>query len=243
MHKKLEEIYHAITQMSTFSKRLRVKLTYSEPVRILKGNYSKKEKTEHILNLGLIRDKKCLLSNRENSRTGWPINHLFLDPIHLDKIIDAEVFQLEKNNLSKEEFLQQEAQKVLNRIHKNLWDNVYKEYEEFIEKGEKAYEEDSWRKAPYALANCGKAKFRSITSVFDDRVLEEIRQAIENKTDYHHSLPTSSFSGKGRDRSVAVKLCDDGILRAWFSSEYPGCGNGDYYLLINPTTALYYERD
>jgi hypothetical protein len=49
--------------------------------------------------------------------------------------------------------------------------------------------------------------------------------------------------GKRRDLSIETKLCEDGIFRAWYSSEYRGCANGDYYLVISPTQAIYYERD
>ena len=35
----------------------------------------------------------------------------------------------------------------------------------------------------------------------------------------------------------------DGIKRAWYSEEYRGCGNGHYYLAINATHAIYYEKD
>ena len=42
---------------------------------------------------------------------------------------------------------------------------------------------------------------------------------------------------------VTRKIGKDGVFRAWFSSEYKGCGNGDYYLLINPTQAIFVEKD
>ena len=35
----------------------------------------------------------------------------------------------------------------------------------------------------------------------------------------------------------------DGIRRAWYSEEYRDCGNGHYYLAINATHAIYYEKD
>lgn len=31
--------------------------------------------------------------------------------------------------------------------------------------------------------------------------------------------------------------------RAWYSEEYVGCGNGHYYLALNRTHAIYYEKD
>jgi hypothetical protein len=38
-------------------------------------------------------------------------------------------------------------------------------------------------------------------------------------------------------------MCEDGVFRAWYSSEYAGCGNGQYYILINPHYASFMEPD
>lgn len=66
----------------------------------------------------------------------------------------------------------------------------------------------------------------------------QMQAAFEHKKDFSfHS------DGKKRDLSVETKLGEDGVFRAWFSSEYSGCANGDYYLVISPTQAVYYERD
>jgi len=50
-------------------------------------------------------------------------------------------------------------------------------------------------------------------------------------------------SNVGRDLSIETKLSEDGVFRAWYSSEYPGCGNGQYYLLISPQWAFHCEDD
>lgn len=73
---------------------------------------------------------------------------------------------------------------------------------------------------------------------FPKSVLKEIEKAFEEKKNYHYSQP-----GTQRDLSVQVKVMDDGYVRAWYSSEYSGTGNGDYYLLINPHLATFGERD
>lgn len=84
----------------------------------------------------------------------------------------------------------------------------------------------------------GRFKTRSIKGLFPPHVIEQLREAIGQKKEYHYSK-----DGARRDYSLSVKNCKDGVLRAWFSSEYAGCGNGDYYILINPTTALFVETD
>lgn len=84
----------------------------------------------------------------------------------------------------------------------------------------------------------------NICSKFDWDDIEKIRQAFENKTTFSVRKDSSSDNERiGRDLKAEGRVCDDGIFRAWFSSEFPGCLNGDYWLLINPTTAIFKERD
>ena len=84
----------------------------------------------------------------------------------------------------------------------------------------------------------GRFKTRSIKGLFLPHIIEQLREAMEQKKDYKYTK-----YGVRRDYSLSVKNCKDGVLRAWFSSEYSGCGNGDYYILINPTTAIFVETD
>ena len=80
-----------------------------------------------------------------------------------------------------------------------------------------------------------------LKKLLGDREYSLLVNAFENKTNFTWSR--NSYSSKGRDLSISAKLCEDGIYRAWFSSEFSGCANGDYYLLISPNIAVYYERD
>lgn len=83
------------------------------------------------------------------------------------------------------------------------------------------------------------SRFYNITKCnFPSFVYTDLENAFKNKTSYHYKT-----YGTRRDFSVETKMSEDGIFRAWFSSEYAGCGNGQYYLLINPTTAVFYEND
>ena len=75
-------------------------------------------------------------------------------------------------------------------------------------------------------------------SVFPKWVLDNINDSIENKKDFSYGI-----SGTRRDRRVSISIGEDGNLRAWYSSEYAGCGNGAYYLLINSKTAIFAEFD
>lgn len=127
------------------------------------------------------------------------------------------------------------AQKILNRIHPNAWQNLQEEYKEVVSGGDPSYD--------FIGHFTGKLNFRNIKSLFkyEQRQLALLKEAFENKTEFRWSRSASGH--QGRDLSIHTKLGEDGVFRAWFSSEYPGCSNGDYYLLLNPTVAIYYERD
>ena len=71
-----------------------------------------------------------------------------------------------------------------------------------------------------------------------DYIKEGLEKAFKNRSEYYYRQ-----EGVKRTYSIEARLCDDGIYRAWFSSEYAGCANGDYYLIINPTQAVFCETD
>lgn len=73
---------------------------------------------------------------------------------------------------------------------------------------------------------------------FPSYVHEKLKEAFEQKKEYSYHT-----EGTNRHWRVSTKMCDDGVFRAWFSSEYTDCANGQYYLLLNPTTAAFCEHD
>lgn len=110
---------------------------------------------------------------------------------------------------------EEQIQSLLNRRHPNAWTHLTVENVKGLELG---------------VVN--------IKSKFPSYVIDALVEAFENKTPYHYRT-----YGKRRDLSVETKLSEDGVFRAWFSSEYAGCANGAYYLLLNPTTATFREDD
>jgi hypothetical protein len=82
-----------------------------------------------------------------------------------------------------------------------------------------------------------KLIFRKIDKLFSDYI-DVIKQAFNNKEKFHIAVYTER-----RDYSVNGYLGEDGIYRVWFSAEFCGMGNGKYYLLLNPTTAVFMEDD
>jgi len=80
--------------------------------------------------------------------------------------------------------------------------------------------------------------FFYIKKVFNEWDMERIKKGFENKEPF-----SIKVEGKERHWSAEGKLGEDNIYRAWFSSEYPDCSHGDYYYLLNPTIAVFAEKD
>lgn len=63
-------------------------------------------------------------------------------------------------------------------------------------------------------------------------------KAIEEKKSFGHDWR------KGYDNSVECRFDEkDNVMRAWYSEEYKGCGNGHYYYAIDATHAIFGEDD
>jgi hypothetical protein len=82
------------------------------------------------------------------------------------------------------------------------------------------------------------SKFRK----YDQKMLaEQVQAAFDGAHEFHHRQLTDKPSG--RDLTIRIYKNADGTINACFDSEYMGCGNGDYWLYLNPTTAVFGERD
>ncbi|KKN55688.1 hypothetical protein LCGC14_0579900 [marine sediment metagenome] len=119
------------------------------------------------------------------------------------------------------------AARLIKKIYPGTWESVKKELEE----------------KPLEALPDSNLKPISFLSRFNrynrEYIKEQLQLAFKNKTSFTHSQ-----KGTKRDYKIETKLCEeDGVFRAWFSSEFSDCANGDYYLIINPTQAIYYEAD
>jgi hypothetical protein len=68
----------------------------------------------------------------------------------------------------------------------------------------------------------------------NERVLSEIKKAIESKTKYTSGRFIVNYD---------VSFEYDGNNKAWYSEEYRNCGNGHYYLALSDKYAMHYEDD
>lgn len=88
------------------------------------------------------------------------------------------------------------------------------------------------------LAYTIKKGFKKINyDKYDTWVEEQFAKCIKEKNEFRMAWR------KGYDNSVDCKLGEDGIMRAWYSEEFKGCGNGHYYLAVNSTHAIFCEND
>lgn len=124
------------------------------------------------------------------------------------------------------------AKCILKKIHPNVWNSLKQEMKQVIN-GE--FSQDfEWHFK-------GKLNFKNITQYLTEHEKQRLVEAFEQGKDF--SWKRKTYHHAGRDLSISLERHTDGNLYAYFSSEYMGCGNGDYWLLLNPTTAIYYERD
>ena len=216
-------IFKEPTVLSPFVGNTKVDKEYDEKGRLMRYKITKKPKKEY--NLYLYKSSYgdiCFSNKASRVKRIYPHYVLFkdsqLESIELisDKSKEIIDFDLYNRNY------------LLNNIHDNLWENIKETLISSDYKSESLIKENSGR----------KIKTASMKSIFPKWVCDGIKDAIENKTNFSYRM-----NGNRRDKSVEVRLCEDGILRAWYSSEYAGCGNGAYYLLINPYRAVFCEYD
>lgn len=121
---------------------------------------------------------------------------------------------------------EQNLAKVISKLHPNAWLSIRTQ----------THTNDDFL---HDLRFCNPiSKFRKYDQKF---LAEQVKAAFDNGTEFYHRQRTEHHSG--RDLTIRIRLNADGTVNASFDSEYMGCGNGDYWLFLNPTTAVYYERD
>jgi hypothetical protein len=175
------------------------------------------------VNARKVREMDRALVGLFNSRSGqkcYTFHHATGYPL-AGPLVEALEALAAPNPFARERATLERVLRLKDRIHPNAWGDL----REKIEANPRRY-------LDYRLVEI------SMTSVFGERVVAELERAFAEKRNYRHSL-----SGRRRDRSVETRLCDDGVFRAWYSSEYAGTGNGGYYLLINPRVASFLEYD
>lgn len=208
--------------LTPFVGRSKINKEYDQNGRLIRYTLTRKPKKEYNLYLHKSSSGQICFSNKA-TRVKKIYSHYVL-------FNDIQVESIELNNQDTK-YVNPDIENrkyILNNLHKNLWNDIRIKLEE-----NRINDIDLFRE------NAGQLfKKVSIKSVFPKWVIDNVKDAIENKRDFSYRM-----SGTRRDKSIEVKLDENGQLRAWYSSEFSGIVNGAYYLLINPTTAIFYQYD
>lgn len=208
--------------LTPFVGRTKINKEYDQNGRLVRYTLTRKPKKEYNLYLYKSSGGQICFSNKA-SRVKRIYSHyvLFNDN-------QVESIELINENIKDVNPDIENRKYLLKNLHKNLWDNI-----------RIALEENRLSDIDLFRENAGLLfKKVSIKSIFPKWVIDNVKDAIENKRDFSYRM-----DGIKRDRSVEVKVDENGQLRAWYSSEFSGTVNGAYYLLINPTTAIFYHYD
>lgn len=188
-------------------------LTFSEPVTL---DFHRRKKVT-----GLQHTVKLFVSTQGTFAYTFhkTHGHLFSDDM-IRKLIKMRLITAEEE----EEKVRQKLDQLIAMFHPNAWTDV-----------KYALQNDPEQRRYYAGLGLNLLDMRSR---FSDKVIRELENAFRNQEDYRACL-----YGTRRDIRVETRMGADGVFRAWYSSEYAGCGNGQYYLLINPHYASFMEPD
>lgn len=188
-------------------------MKFKNPVKIIHNKTKTERETEIALSFFLPVSGRYCYSCRLQPRHGYYITDEMYENMESITIFAESDVNAEKK-----------VRQFVGRFHKNLWENIRKELST----------DHTLMKSKYY----NNFSTTNISGKFPESVMRELKKAIEEKKEYHYKQ-----YGEKRDLSLETKMGEDGVFRAWFSSEYSGCGNGSYYLLINPTTAAFREDD
>lgn len=190
-------------------------ITFSKPTLLIHDRYHKKTYSSVVVKLFFSGHMLCYTFFR---RTGYSLFQQVSasDILSIEKVTPVEY---EAERLKK-------AESLLRRIDPRCWDDIRNRIPEQVSK-----EFADSNLVPFSFIQRFKPHIQGYLK-------QKMEEAFQEKKAFSYVQ-----NGQKRDLSVEAQVGKDGIFRAWFSSEYSGCGNGDYYLVISPTQAIYYERD
>lgn len=150
-------------------------------------------------------------------------------------LIGVSFFYLLPEKEDKQLTERQYASMVLNYLHPNAWQPIREEMQAVVD-GKMKMADTSL--CYQYLERPRRSAIKRIDRDLSDYYKDKIHNAF-NLSGYGFS---DRIRGMKRDTSFEVTGAIPNI-RAWYSSEYAGCANGDYYILLSPTHALFCERD
>lgn len=220
--------------LSRLSGYFRIRITFTEPVQIMRKITNK----HTFLCFFLTKEKRICYGNKRNAHSGRYFHHM-------NKIKDIEF--ISEHFDSYEQFKRKFDPRFIKEERiKQLW------------------EEGS----PQHGGKYLKSDFRPLGKSGRELMKRFLKQftTVGEKTSYYHRAPkyepvnrnTSPLKDQGYDvlahyhytnstsRQAGRDLTISASTQApcvWYSSEYPGCGNGDYGIIATKSNYLYIEKD
>lgn len=214
--------YEDLVQIAKKSNNTKVYIFFSEPVRVRINKRNVKYKSD--MEVKLFVSDENILAYTYHKRTGFAFEYNWIDKIKEVVVPDKETEDKINEKINKDKKINQ-----LINLMKKTKDYVWPEVQNEVLSGEYKIIVNHYTK---------NIKTANIKKIFSKTDYNRIKDAIENKKNMSVRTSTSK-----RDHSIEIKVLDDGTVRGWYSSEYSGMLNGDYYLLLTPEKALYVETD
>ena len=164
--------------------------------------------------------------------------------LELAGLLEIEVVKTMKDNLSDEEVFKKNAKKLVAILKQSgLWQNIVDQLENEYE-----YSYDKMKAKEFDFAysilkwNVKKMNFRPNVGRYDRELATEIN---ERKLSYiKDCIESRKECSVNASNSYDVRFnYNPELQKAWYSEEYKGCANGHYYLAIDSSHAIYYEKD
>lgn len=240
MDDRVSDIVNFFRENPTWDKEVKIIFEFTSPVELRYGTKygNTKTKTKHtVKNIFETRSKSGLyyVAGRMRNR-GFMFDYENYKKVRSIKIISNNV----EKDYSKE---WANIAKSLRKYNINL--SVAKAIEDYL-KGDAEYIKGFQNY--YTKEN--KPKRMSFKDVLDfsntdmDRMKESAKASTDKYSSSHAMKPAKNpWSKRGRDRSVTMRYLEDESYMYYSASEYPNCGNGDYYCMYSPTMAFYMETD
>lgn len=213
-YKKYDDLVNLVRNEVGYDDK--VEITFTQPINI-RVNSSKIKNTKNI-KVKLFVSDNGILAYTFYKKSGFAFESEWVDKIKSLEVVKRNADEEKNNKIS-------QLINLINSMDENVWPDVQKEV----------------KSGNYRLLNnhhTKNLKTANIKKIFNSFNYNRIVEAFENKKNLVVCESTSK-----RDHKVEMVVSSDGTIKAWYSSEFSGMMNGDYYILVNPNKALFVERD
>jgi hypothetical protein len=222
---QIEEACDKLTKQVGSYTREKFIIEFSKPSSVIKARTYANDVTK--MKVRTFKSKDGVFCYTFGKNRGWPFHKISFQNIKSISLPTAEEAKAghELHNLNN-------IQKAVKLIHPNAWDDLRKS---LLDEPNKYKYYGGFLKISRPVKTCGAYLDKS---VFGDWTLEQIEKAFETKTDFSQEVQSRQYRHK-----VQCTVGSGGIFRAWYSREVHRGGANWSYLLLNPTTAWFVEKD